>query len=166
MWLLSCFFLLLSVIIRREKSNLLNNQKHKVLQYMPSENVPHQRSQQPLTFYFSLSSINSCYVVKNDIIFDVWINYTVEMSRPNSAAFDQSILRFNLVRMLTCLLQYTLRHRYMAHNPPTILYPHPNSPTAVLPRYAKAPRLRYRNGPTVSSISSSPLTSCVRSLPI
>lgn len=61
-------------------------------------------------------------------------SYIADKSLPQSARFDQSILRFNLVRRLTCSLQYTLLQRYNAHNPPIILYPKLNSPTAVLPR--------------------------------
>jgi hypothetical protein len=47
----------------------------------------------------------------------------------------QSNMSNAFVRLLTCSLQYTLRHAYMAARPPIKLYG-PKSNTAALPMYA------------------------------
>lgn len=67
----------------------------------------------------------------------------------------QSIISSALVRELTCSLQYTLRHAYIATRPPMKLSL-PRSNTAAFPMYASEPRCRYRNGPATASSAPGP----------
>ena len=62
--------------------------------------------------------------------------YSLDRSLPQMPLTTQSIINNALVRELTCSLQYTLRHAYIASKPPMKLVC-PRSNTAALPIYLK-----------------------------